>query len=103
MSNPKDSEMMLVATSMDSASSLSSVPFFCESCRNLTMEAARRRVVGFVFPLILVLFEGNVVVNGNTEDVEDHTQLTWVPWRVSCPRIYRAHGIDLKGLRWLAG
>jgi len=63
------------------------------------MEAARRRVVGFVFPLILVLFEGNVVVNGNTEDVEDHTQLTWVPWRASCPKIYGVHGIDLKGLR----
>jgi len=54
-SNPNDSEMIPVATSMDSASSLSSVPFFCESCRNLTIEAARRRVVGFVFPLIVML------------------------------------------------
>ena len=52
-SRPKDSDMIPVATSMDSASSLSSVPFFCESWRNLTMEAASRRVVGLVLPLMM--------------------------------------------------
>ena len=56
-------------------------------------------ITDFREPLIWVLFEGNVVVNGNTEDVEDHTQLTWLPWRASCPKIYRVRGIDLKGLR----
>lgn len=45
--------MIPTATSIDSASSLSKNPFFCDSWRNLMMEAARLRVMGFVLPLMM--------------------------------------------------
>lgn len=52
VSSPNASEIIPVATSIESASSASRVPFFWDSCKNSTMDAARRRTVGFDLPLM---------------------------------------------------
>jgi hypothetical protein len=75
------------------------VPFFCESCRNLTIEAARRRVVGFVFPLIVMLVcARNDNRNSEKSGVADHSLLGSGPVRNLVP-----HTIDLKSGSMISG